>query len=294
MNLGLECGSAPGGGASPLPLESDLRSQLLAISSRTRTALGEEAGGLLPLQNRIVQHYFRLQQAERNLASRTQRLARPGSNAIRQIELERQRLGRELHTGVGQMLAAIRLQVEIVAAQLPNPPQPVQQTLNHIATLANDALQQVRSVSRRLHPPEWQGLTLEAAIQQLWDISGIPQKFESSLRIQPLPREPEQEIKVLAYRAAQEALSNLTRHSQAHRVEVSLEADAERLLLSVQDDGVGFDADRLFAAPASLASGIGLRAIREQADALGGRLHITSGPGGTRLELSAPFAAVAS
>ena len=60
----------------------------------------------------------------------------------------------------------------------------------------------------RLHPPEWQRLTLESALQQLWDISGIPEKYQVSLHIQPLPREPELEVKVLMYRAAQEALSN--------------------------------------------------------------------------------------
>jgi signal transduction histidine kinase len=63
------------------------------------------------------------------------------------------------------------------------------------------------------------------------------------------------------------------------------------MVLTMEDNGIGFDVARLLAAPASVASGIGLRSIREQAASLGGRLEITSGPGGTKLELSAPFAA---
>ena len=209
---------------------------------------------------------------------------------MRQIELERQRLGRELHTGLGQMLAAIRLQLEIVATLLPGPPALVQQALNRISTLANDALEQVRSVSGRLHPPEWQRLTLEAALEQIWDISGIPQRFEASLRIQPLPHEPDLEVKVLLYRAAQEALSNVARHARATRVDAALETRGDCAILTIRDNGVGFDVAGLLRSSASVASGIGLRSIREQAAALGGKLEIESNPSGTTLLVSAPFA----
>ena len=155
--------------------------------------------------------------------------------------------------------------------------------------LANDALEQVRSVSRRLHPPEWQRLTLETALQQLWDLSGIPQRFAASLRIQPLPHEPDLDVKVLLYRAAQEAFSNVARHARATRVDAALETRDDCAILTVQDDGVGFDVAGLLRGPASVASGIGLRSIHEQAAALGGRLEIESTPTGTRLVVSVPF-----
>jgi two-component system NarL family sensor kinase len=245
---------------------------------------------LLRLENSLLRHCLRLQLAERDLSTFARRHRRgTGSGAVRQIELERQRLGRELHTGLGQALAAIRLQLEIVATLLPGPPALVQQALSRISTLADKALDQVRSVSGRLHPPEWQRLTLESALQQLWDISGIPQRFEASLRIQPLPREPDLEVKVLIYRAAQEALSNVVRHARATRVEVVLETRDDSTILTIRDDGVGFDVAGLLRGPASVASGIGLRSIREQAAALSGRLEMESGPAGTRLMVSVPF-----
>lgn len=129
-------------------------------------------------------------------------------------------------------------------------------------------------------------------MRQLWDLSGIPQKFDASLRIEPLPREPGLELKIVTYRAAQEAFSNLTQHAQATRVEASLETRGGSLVLTVRDNGAGFDAARLLAAPASLASGIGLRSIREQAAGLGARIDIRSGPAGTTLEFSAPYSRV--
>jgi signal transduction histidine kinase len=251
---------------------------------------GGGATGLLVVQSNLLQHYFRLQHVERDLSTRAQqRKHGRGRLSIVQIERERQRLGRELHTGVGQMLAAIRLQLEIIGTQAPEPPASVKSALGRISTLANEALEQVRSVSRRLHPPEWQRLTLEAALEQLWEISGIPQRFQASLRITPLPHEPDLEVKVLMYRATQEALSNLTRHSRATRIDLTLEAAGDTLVLTIQDNGVGFDVRRQFSAPASVASGIGLRSIREQARSVDGKLVVESGPVGTKLEVSAPF-----
>jgi two-component system NarL family sensor kinase len=287
---GTESWPARCGVDSPSLLESGLHGQLLRMGSRARTALGEEAGALLRLQSRFIQHYFRLQRLEQNLSSLAQQTrTTDGIGAVRQIELERERLGRDLHTGVGQLLVAIRLQLEVIATQLREPPAPVQHALDRIAALASDAGEQVRALSRRLHPPEWQRLTLEAAVQQLWDNSGVPERFAASLRIAALPREPEQEIKVVVYRAAQEALSNLARHAQASRVEMALEAQGGSVVLTIRDNGLGFDVARLLGAPVNVASGIGLRSIREQAAALGGKLEIVSGPGGTNLELALPF-----
>ncbi|MCX6632025.1 MAG: sensor histidine kinase [Candidatus Solibacter sp.] len=246
---------------------------------------------LFGLQSRLTLHFLQLLGFERRLFARAQqRRGRGGRKVVRQIEMERQRLGRELHTGVGQMLAAIRLQLEVIATELPSPPANVAQALRSISTLSADTLEQVRDISRRVHPPEWQRLTLESAIRQLWEISGVPQRFEASFQIDPLPWEPHLEVKILFYRGLQEALSNLVRHSQATRVLVALELRAGQLVLSIHDNGVGFDVERMSFAPASVVSGIGLRSIRETAEELGGKLEVESGPNGTKLVISvAPF-----
>ncbi|MBZ5577845.1 MAG: sensor histidine kinase [Acidobacteriia bacterium] len=243
---------------------------------------------LLRLQARLLWHYFRLQQAERRLSRRTrQRPVR--SRALRQIELERQRLGQELHTSVGQQLSAIQLQTEVISSNFPAPGGPVREALDRISALTADALEQVRSISKRLHPPEWQRLTLEAALQQLWSLSGLPQRFQAELRLGPLSQEPELDAKVVLYRAAQEAISNLIRHSRATRVEAELTENNGQIILTFRDDGVGFDAGLVFSAPASVAGGIGLRSIRDEAEALGGRLVVDSGAIGTTLEVTVPL-----
>ena len=290
MILDPESGSARRGVGNPLLLENVLHGEAGNLSRRASTALDAEARSLLGVQTSLVAHYFRLQSAERKLSDWTQASKPPaGISAVRQIEKERERLGRELHTGVGQLLVAIRLQLEVIASQLSDPPAAVQKALDRISALTSAAGEQVRALSHRLHPPEWQRLTLEAAIRELWEASGVPQRFEASLEIESFAREPEQEVKVLVYRAAQEALANLVQHAKATRVEMALRARGEQVVLRVQDNGVGFDAAALLNARENGTQGIGLRSIREQAAGLGGALDIVSGPDGTRLELSVPF-----
>src|SRR5262249_43547081 len=148
---------------------------------------------LLALQHVFLSACFRLQRAERLLYERVHRRRRGGSRAVRQLEMERKRLGRELHTGVGQMLAAIRLQLEVIEAQLPTPEPAVSSALERISRLTEQALGQVRSVSHRLHPPEWQRLRLQDALRQLWQLSGIPESYLSDLRIESLEEEPDLE-----------------------------------------------------------------------------------------------------
>jgi two-component system, NarL family, sensor kinase len=93
------------------------------------------------------------------------------------------------------------------------------------------------------------------------------------------------------YRAAQEAVSNLMRHARATRITLLLEGDEQTVTLAVVDNGVGFDAPALFTSPASLTAGIGLRSIRDQAEAVGGKMTVESGPNGTKLEITVPCSA---
>ena len=169
-----------------------------------------------------------------------------------------------------------------------NPPAEVTQALQQIAALADDAAEQVRSISRRLYAPEWQRLPLEVALQQLWDLSGVAHRFAGTVHLAPLRHEPQPDVKTLLYRAAQEALANVIRHSRATQLDLALENPGDRVILAVQDNGIGFDTVRMFQGPQSVAAGIGLRSIREQAAALGGKLLVQSGPRGTKVEISVP------
>lgn len=244
---------------------------------------GENTEALIQLEQNLAARLPRLERVALRLRRITAGMRRAaGRMALRQIERERQRLGAELHTGVGQLLAAIRIQVELIKSHVPEHPPVVQEALDRISTIASDALAQVRGLSREFYKPEWQAMPLDVALWELWERSGMAQRFTGGVRIAPLAAEPDLETKCLLYRAAQEAISNVMRHANATGVDVTLEQDGPNLCLTVTDNGVGFD-------PSLPQGGIGLRGIREQANALGGDLLIESGSSGTKLKLSVPF-----
>ena len=78
------------------------------------------------------------------------------------LEIERTRIARELHSGAGQTLAGIKVNLELVNARVPDVPEPVRNGLERIGALADQALSEIRSVSQRLHPPDWQRMDLRA------------------------------------------------------------------------------------------------------------------------------------
>jgi two-component system NarL family sensor kinase len=214
---------------------------------------------------------------------------RRGMALLTELERERSRIARELHAGAGQPLAGIKLHLEILdecASAMPDSANmdSVRVTIGRLQTLAEQALGQVRAVSHRLHPPEWQEMTIGQAMEWLLESSGLSSSLALKKDFHPLPEEPSHSVKVQMYRCAQECISNIIRHSGATEATISLFAEDGRLVLTVTDNGNGFD-------PAARNYGIGLRAIGENAALIGGTSRITSGAEGTRILVSLPLAA---
>lgn len=238
---------------------------------------------LASIQQQVSRRYFRLLEAERDLRERAKSTPKSfGRMLAETIEIDRQRVGRELHTGVGQSLAGIRVHVGIIEAELPDPPPPVRKSLDRILTLADTALDQVRGVSRELYVPAWQTMPLAQALRKLWDYSGISETFASTLDVQELSSEPVPEVRRALYLVAQEGISNILQHANATQARLSLAETDGRVTLAVEDNGAGF------AAPPPASSGIGLRSMRDLAHELGGAFEARSGPQGARIEISFP------
>lgn len=243
---------------------------------------------LAHMQLRSARNYFRLLEADRDLRARVRGTPKPlGEILADSLEAERQRLGRELHTGVGQALAGIHVHVNLLEAALSDPPEPVRKSLNRIVALAGTALEQVRGVSRRLYVPAWQAQSLAEALRGLWEASGISEKFAGTLDLRELSAEPPPEVRRAIYLVAQEGISNAIQHADARRVRLSLGEQAGHIVLEVADDGPGFrapaDRDRNAA-----SAGIGLRSMRDLARQLGGDLQVRSTPEGATLTISLP------
>jgi signal transduction histidine kinase len=194
---------------------------------------------------------------------------------------ERNRLARELHDSVSQKLFGLVLSAESAATLLDRDGEEARAELERLRDLAQEAMDELRSLVFELRPPNLESEGLAAALRKHVDVLRRVYRREIGVEVTGRPaRAPELEREV--FRIAQEALQNALRHADAARLEVDLEAVDGRLRLTVRDDGVGFDPQ---------ASGIrsrrlGLTSMEERAEAIGGTLAIESRVGeGTTVRL---------
>lgn len=196
-------------------------------------------------------------------------------------EDERARLARELHDGVSQALVATKLLIESAQQE----PAGAERLQALALKRLNSTLAEVRHLSHALRPALLDTLGLAAALQHLAGEFDAAGGTRFSAELQGDETELPDAVKTALFRIAQEALSNAARHAQARAVWLTLRFEPRGgLALEIRDDGRGFDAD---AAQAVADRGLGLRSMRERADALGARLALMTAPGqGTRLRVT--------
>jgi signal transduction histidine kinase len=213
-------------------------------------------------------------------------LQRLSSKLLTAQEEERRSIARELHDEVGQVLTAIK--VELAVAQRAIEARGGQpDALADVRTITDGALHTVRDLSHLLHPAMLDDLGLAAAID--WYLKGFSRRH--GVKIELLQDRMEERLtadtEAVVYRIVQEALTNVAKHAQATTCRVYLQRLTNTLLVTIEDDGVGFepDAPRLPGA----TRGIGLVGIRERVTQLRGELRLESAPGkGTRLTVEVP------
>ncbi|WP_320778513.1 HAMP domain-containing sensor histidine kinase [Streptomyces sp. CRN 30] len=203
--------------------------------------------------------------------------ATSSGRALLAQEAERRRIAQELHDEVGQSMTAILLVLKRAADEAP---EPMREELQQAQEITRESLDEVRRLVRRLRPGVLDDLGLTSALASLTHDFATHTGLRVRRRCDSgLPAlDPETEL--VLYRVAQESLTNVARHADAERVDVSLRDGGGAVLLDIVDDGRGME---------SVSEGAGIRGMRERALLLGAALDITSAPGaGTRIRLTAP------
>jgi signal transduction histidine kinase len=223
----------------------------------------------------------RTEHALREYADRLQGLSR---RLMEVEETERRRIHHELHDRIGQNLSALILALDLVRTQLHERAcQPIGKRVDDMQALLTSTTTQVRDLLAELHPPGLNEFGLFAALRSYVDTFHRSTSLNVCLRGEETPRLP-RAAELALFRIAQEALINSAKHASAKRVEIKLEATADKVLLSVEDDGQGFDPGD----PGNHCSW-GLTIMRDRAEAVGARLQIRSGPGtGTAVLVAVP------
>ncbi len=200
-------------------------------------------------------------------------------------EDERRRIAGELHDDYGQRMASLLFELAAIAERAdatPNLRLVIQRMEEHLGNVAKD----IQQLSRSLHSAVLDKIGLEAAIRA--DCTSLRQRIAWEVDFQSLdvPRRLPEPLSLAAYRVFQEALQNALKHSQTHRLAVSLTVAGGDLVLRVNDYGHGFDAES-----ANQAGSLGLVSMRERLRMVGGQLVIHSEIGkGTQIEARVPIA----
>jgi PAS domain S-box-containing protein len=222
--------------------------------------------------------------AQRAAAASLQSLTR---RLVQVEEAERRRIAGELHDRVGQILSALNINLDIVLSALgPNAPQDLRVRLHDSLGLVDGTLQTIEDVMADLRPPLLEEYGLGAALG--WYGEEFAKRTNIAVEMDDLARARNRELRreaaVALFRIAQEALNNVAKHAQAKRVWLQLEADAKQMVLTIRDDGAGFD-------PAAARPGrLGMTTMRERVVAAGGSLELESAPNkGTTLTARVPF-----
>ncbi|HET8571961.1 MAG TPA: PAS domain S-box protein [Candidatus Limnocylindria bacterium] len=198
---------------------------------------------------------------------------------------ERANLARELHDSVTQALFSMGLTARSLELLLDSDPQAARQKLQDLRDLQKDALAEMRTLIFELRPASLEQDGLAQAIRthaaSVEGRTGLA--VEVSCPTDDFER-PSLDVEEALYRIAQEALHNVVKHANARSVRIALGRDRNRIRLSVEDDGTGFDPERV------PRGHLGLHGMRQRADAIGGTMGITSTLGhGTRIEVEVPL-----
>ncbi|MDB6089249.1 MAG: hypothetical protein JWN85_2033 [Gammaproteobacteria bacterium] len=199
---------------------------------------------------------------------------------------EQQRIGSDLHDGLGQDLTGIALMLKGVVAQLRKEGSAARCDVEEVIGLVNNAIESTRTLARGLSPVSGVRGGLGAAIQAL--AARVSERFAVRIDFNLDLEEPlllSESAASHVYRIVQEALTNVVRHSRASEVAIRIETSAGELRLKVEDNGSGFPE-----MPTELAAGLGLKIMRYRAQMLGGDLAIASAPrGGASVRCSCPL-----
>jgi signal transduction histidine kinase len=208
-----------------------------------------------------------------------------GWRLLKAQEEERSRIARELHDDISQQAAVLTIDLERAIGSARRRSGEARKLVRGALAHAKNLSKSVHDLSYKLHPEHLRVVGLVGALAQLQRELSRPGLVITVSAENVAPRLPD-EVALCLFRVAQEGIHNAIKHSGARRISVQLSGDHDGLLLTVTDDGGGFDVG------AASGKGLGLIGMKERVEAVGGSLDVVSRRGaGTRLDVAVPLAA---
>ncbi|MDI6449921.1 sensor histidine kinase [Anaerobaca lacustris] len=254
-------------------LEARVRQRTVELSQTVETLQGEAQA--------------RMRAEEKILADQVQ-LRALTAQLLRVEDQERRAIATELHDSVGQILAFIKIEMgELRRAQLPAR---LAQTVHHVREQVDEAIQQTRTLTFEISPPELYTLGLESALEELTQRFSQERQIECTIQDTDDPKPLSDQMKTLLYRSVRELLVNAAKHARATGVRVTVDRVDQDIRIIVEDNGIGFDTSDLENPSPHRTAGFGLFSIRERLTHMGGAVYIQSDRAkGTKVVLRAPL-----
>lgn len=200
-------------------------------------------------------------------------------------DVERRRVARDVHDGLGQYLVGVKMGIDQLARRLAHDPGS-HENVCEISMLLNQAITETRTISHLLHPPLLDEIGLESALAVYTDGFAKRSGIAVSVRVAPDLGRLDSDIETALFRVVQECLLNVHRHSSSTTASVSLNRENGEIKLQVGDEGVGMTTTQ---DPDGMGLGVGLLGIRERIRQLNGKLEIFSNKGkGTTVVATIP------
>jgi signal transduction histidine kinase len=253
---------------TPIMVEGRLWGVIIAFSGTAEPQPDDTEGRLLGFTELVAM-------AVANTESRAQ-VAASRARVVAAADETRRRIERDLHDGTQQRLISLALEIRAAEARLPPEHRSLAEQWSRTAQGLTDVVEELREISRGVHPAILEKGGLGPALRALARRAGVQVELNLGVR----GRLPER-VEVAAYYVVSEALTNAAKHARASVVMVDVTATDDVLRLVVRDDGVG---------GADASRGSGLIGLIDRVEAAGGRIEITSPPGdGTSLQVTIPL-----
>lgn len=198
---------------------------------------------------------------------------------------ERKRISRELHDSVGQLLAALGMNLSRLRSENPHLSSDSADLLSDCGVMVDQLTREIRTISHLLHPPLLDAAGLASAIR--WYVDGFSHRSNIKVAVQidsELGRLPE-EVEISLFRVVQECLTNVYRHSGSNFCSISVQREGQSLFMQIRDTGQGMRNG----VDGQVPAGVGLRGMQERLRHLGGTLQIQAGENGTTVTAEVPL-----
>jgi anti-sigma regulatory factor (Ser/Thr protein kinase) len=247
-----------------------------------------------PLSDHSRQMALEHSQLQSVILQRTAELQSLSQRLLKVQDEERRKLSRDLHDSTGQTLAALKISISFLGERCKQDPSTML-LASEVAALADQAIEEIRTMSYLLHPPLLDEVGFACAAE--WYVEGFAKRTGVSVKLDIATAQERLPIgiEIALFRVLQESLTNVHRHSGASEVSVCFYHQLEKIVLEIRDDGSGIPAERLARLRETAAeTGVGLAGMRERMNELNGKLEVESDGHGTTMRAIVPRSATTS